>query len=177
MKKTFAMLIVVAICLSISSHGFAEKNLDFSEGEEAVVEMAEDAVSYLKERLVLPESFKLTSISYVSKIDELIFKIVFSAKNSYGGEIDTAVYFEYDISEKTFSDLYQSGIRLAESNAKQKFLKDFEYYIKYGIDRTETDKTSIYTKDAYFLEESEFSEGMYKIWEDFEKDIDISLFE
>lgn len=177
MKKVISLLMVVVICLSISGYGFAEKNKDFSVSKEAVVEMAEDAISYLKEQLVYPESFELTSVSYVKKIDEVIFKIVFSAKNSYGGEIETAAYFEYDENEKSFSDLYQSGIKLAESRAKEKLLKDFEYYIKYGIDRTKTDKSSIYNDDAYFLEESEFSEGVYKIWDNFEEEIDIRLFE
>ena len=194
MKKAVVLVLVLVVCLSlcacdggndapetqvpttIETTTVQTEQTEPKTTEDAVVEMAEDAISYLKEQLVFPESFELTSVSYVKKIDEVVFKIVFSAKNSYGGEIDTAAYFEYDENKKTFSDLYQSGIKLAESRAKEKLLKDFEYFIKYGTDRTQTDKSSIYNEDAYFLEESESSEGSYKIWKDFEEDIDIRLF-
>ena len=186
MKKGLFLILALVVCLSLCAcdggNGAPETTTVQTEQtepkttEKAVVEMAEDAISYLKEQLVYPESFELKSVSYVKKIDEVIFKIVFSAKNSYGGEIDTAAYFEYDENKKTFSDFYQSGIELAKTKAKEKLLKDFEYLITYGSDRTLTDKSSIYNEDAYFLEKSEFCERSYKIWKNDEEDIDIRLF-
>ena len=64
MKRVIAFFMVLAICLSMCACGATEKAPtetvpELTEEDKAALELVKDAVSYLKNQLVLPESFTL----------------------------------------------------------------------------------------------------------------------
>lgn len=172
MKKLLTLFSALVILLSLCACGSDKKptseNTTLSDSDKTAVGMATDAVDYLKNQLVLPESFELVSVSYTSSAGEAVFKIIFSVKNNYGGVIDTAAYFTYNESEKVFADTYQSKIDLAEARQKLNTLKN---------GAAEGDDTSIYIEKSFFLDASESACKIYDIYSKTAKEIDISLIE
>lgn len=181
MKRVIAFFMVLAICLSMCACGATEKAPtetvpELTEEDKAALELVKDAVSYLKNQLVLPESFTLTSASYIlDTTGETLIKIAFSAKNSYGGVIDTAAYFAYDGETKAFSDSYQARIDVAEANGALNAVQRAQDMLKSGdVSEVEEDQTSVYIEKAYFLKASEFTKSSYNIWSSKAKEIDTS---
>ena len=169
MKRVIAFFMVLAICLSMCACGATEKA-----PTETVPELTEEDKAALE--LVLPESFTLTSASYIlDTTGETLIKIAFSAKNSYGGVIDTAVYFAYDGETKAFSDSYQARIDVAEANGALNAVQRAQDMLKSGdVSEAEEDQTSVYIEKAYFLKASEFTKSSYNIWSSKAKEIDTS---
>lgn len=165
MKKIVAFFFAMTICLSLGACGSNEEPAPtLSEADQVAVELAKDAVQYLEDIVIYPESFKLASVSYAnSSTDETYLKITYSAKNDYGGEIDTSAYFIYSTSEQVFSDLFDAQLSLAAVSGAKDMLEN-------GMN---TDPTAIISNES-LANALQWAESYYEIFADDAVDLDIS---
>lgn len=179
MKKTITILLALVMVLSLaacgggsattntnvgnqpSSASTTEKNTEPLDEYEL---MAVDAVKFLKKQLVLPESLDVKKLQRIDSMD-VVIKVLFSAKNSYGGVIDTSCYFSYNKETREFTTLYQTYIDRSESSAKIGTYQNAQREWAGEESEKDADGTSIYNEEAYFLEASEDAGKTFEIWE------------
>ena len=167
MKKVIVLILALMMVLSLAACGGGSQtaNTPAATAEptpEPLNEdelMAVDAIKFLSKQLVMPDGLEVKRIRKADAILYDIFKVTFSAKNNYGGVIDTSCFFAYDSDTKAFTKLYQAEIEAAESKAKLGTYQNAQKMFESGnIQGIESDDTTIYNKEAYFLKASE-SEG------------------
>lgn len=195
MKKLLCVLLAVIIVLGVSSCGAsAEESVkeassapaptvsmeqETQEPEAPLTEVEEraiDGVKYLKDQLVMPESFEVKQISYVENdISELTYniKIRFSAKNPMGGVIDEACAFEYQAATLEFTTIYQNNIELSKLNRKMGAIDDVQAIMNGEDVDNQSDSTSIYNDSADFLEASKTALKHFEIRSIYAEDLDV----
>ena len=134
--------------------------------------LALNAIEALSEQLIMPDSLKVDEIKYVESSRNRLLRIKFSAKNETGGEIDTRLYFEYELDKDEFSEMYQLKIESAKIHGQMNAAENALAYLRDGTPMEE-DETSIYDNGGLLLEASDYVSSSYDIYKDKAEELDV----
>lgn len=117
MKKTLALLLALAMCLSLCACGSSSGEKTPAETTEPPVSLeaigASVAIEKIKEYLKDPNSLELVSVDRVPYLAFYIYRIEYTATNSFGGRVRGEAFV---------------GVYIDEANNTAKLSSKFEHY-------------------------------------------------